>query len=132
MKIQLESGGGLNVIRAYTAGQVTVNQAVYVRSVVVTPERIVPDWPPMRFEDLDAVHFELVAALQPEIVLLGTGSRLRFPEASRTFALVRAGIGLEVMDTAAACRTYNVLVADGRRVAAALLMIEAAQAESTE
>jgi uncharacterized protein len=132
MKIQLESGQGVNVIRAYAPGQVTINHEVYVRSVIVTPERILTDWPPLRFEDLAAVHFEMIRELRPEIVLLGTGARLMFPEPARTLALVQSGIGLEVMDTAAACRTYNVLLADGRRVAAALLMIEAAQAESIE
>jgi uncharacterized protein len=132
MKVQLESSRGLNVIRSYAPGQVTVNQEVYARSLVVTPDRVLADWPPLRFEDLVRAHFEMISELRPEVVLLGTGARLRFPEAAHTLVLVRAGIGLEVMDTAAACRTYNVLVADGRRVAAALLMIDPAQVESTE
>jgi uncharacterized protein len=124
MKIHLESGAGQNLIRAYAAGSVTINEEVYTASLIVTPQRIVADWPPAGFSDLAAAHFEAIAALKPEVVILGTGARLRFPAPGITRALVEAGIGLEVMDTGAACRTYNILMSDGRRVAAALLMIE--------
>lgn len=123
MKIQLESGGNANVIRAYAPGSVTINQEIHRTSVVVTPERIIAHWPPRAFADLAAEHFEAVCALAPEIVLLGTGTRLQFPAPALTQSLMRAGIGFEVMDTGAACRTYNVLMGEGRRVAAALLMI---------
>lgn len=123
MKIQLDSAGNLNRIRHYGPGTLTVNQTAYAASVVVLPDRVV-DWPPQRFADLAAAHFELIRALNPEVVLLGTGDRLRFPAATLTRALAEAGIGLEVMDTGAACRTYNVLAGEGRRVAAALLIIE--------
>jgi uncharacterized protein len=123
MRIQLETGRGRNVIRAYAPGEVRVNETVYTRSVVVTPDRIISDWPPERYGDLDVPHFEIIVTLEPEIVLLGTGTRLQFPLPSRTLPLIRAGIGVEVMDTAAACRTYNILMEDGRRVVAALLMI---------
>jgi len=122
MKIQLESAKA-NVIRAYGPGSVTINQAVYRESLVVTPERIVTEWPPRVFAELTAAHFDTVRALNPEVVLLGTGSRSEFPAAELTRGLAQAGIGFEVMDTAAACRTYNVLMNEGRRVAAALLMI---------
>ena len=124
MKIHLESGIGQNLIRAYAAGSITINQEVYTSSLILTPQRVIADWPPVRFADLAATHFEALAVLKPEIVILGTGARLRFPAPSVTRALVEAKIGLEVMDTGAACRTYNILTSDGRRVAAALLMIE--------
>ena len=123
MKIQLDPAGNLNRIRHYGPGSITVNQTAYDVSVVVLPDRVV-DWPPQRFADLAAAHFELIRALNPEVVLLGTGTRLRFPAGSLTRCLVEAGIGLEVMDTGAACRTYNVLMGEGRRVAVALLPIE--------
>ena len=123
MKIQLESHGRANVIRAYAPGSVTVNQDIYRASVVVTPDRIVTEWPPRAFAELTAAHFEALRALDPEIVLLGTGTRLQFPAPVLTQSLVLAGIGFEIMDTGAACRTYNVLMNEGRRVAAALLMI---------
>ena len=124
MKIHLETGSGHNLINEYGPGQITINQQIYRRSLVVTPEAIIPDWPPAAFEDLTNKHFETIAALKPEVVILGTGARLRFPQPGCHRALIEAGIGLEVMDTGAACRTYNILMSDGRRVVAALLMIE--------
>lgn len=123
MKIQLETGFGQNVIRAYEPGRVTVNQQVYTRSLIITPERV-DDWPPETFAALASAHFEALAALEAEVVIIGTGARQRFPDAELLAPLVRAGIGYEVMDTGAACRTYNILMSDGRRVVAALLMIE--------
>jgi len=127
MKIHLESGAGQNLIRAYAAGSVTINEAVYTASLILTPQRVIADWPPIRFADLAASDFEAVVALRPEVVVLGTGARLQFPAPAIIRALVEAKIGLEVMDTGAACRTYNILMSDGRRVAAALLMIENGQ-----
>jgi len=127
MKIQLDAGdGGRNFIHTYGPGQVTVNQSIYRRSVVVTPTHVVADWPPQSFAEFAAPHFALLRELNPEVVLLGTGARLRFPRPADTQSLAQANIGLEVMDTGAACRTYNILMQDGRRVVAALLMIEAA------
>lgn len=125
MKIQLESGVGRHFIRAYAAGSVTVNEAVYRRSFVLTPETIRADWAPQTFDELADSHFDEIAALRPEVVILGTGARLRFPPPACLAPLSRAGIGVEVMDTAAACRTFNILAADGRKVVVALLMIEA-------
>lgn len=90
------------------------------RAMIVLPERIV-DWPVAGFAALAEAHFEAIAALRPEVVLLGTGGRLRFPHPRLTAPLARAGIGLEVMDVQAACRTYNILMAEARVVAAALL-----------
>lgn len=122
MKMHLETGRGQNIIRGYGPGEVTVNQDVYRASLVLLPERIIPDWPPRAFAELAAEHFQLIADLRPELALLGTGARLRFPAPALTRALAEANIGLEVMDTSAACRTYNILMAEGRVVAAALLL----------
>lgn len=123
MKIHLESGAGQNLIRAYAPGSITVNDKTYSRSLIVTPQTVT-DWPPSGFADLLATHFEMLAELRPEVVILGTGMKGHFPHPGLTRALVEANIGLEVMDTGAACRTYNILMSDGRRVLAALLMIE--------
>jgi uncharacterized protein len=87
--------------------------------------RIIDDWPPQAFVELKADHFETIMACNPELVILGTGRRLQFPHAAVTRLLVEAHVGLEVMDTGAACRTYNVLMSEDRQVVAALLMIEA-------
>ena len=97
-----------------------VNGARRSSSVIVMPDRT-EDWSVTRFDDLRAEDFAFLRELQAEIVLLGTGARQRFPHPRLTAALASAGIGLEVMDVQAACRTYNILVAEERKVAAALL-----------
>ena len=91
-------------------------------NLAVLPERLLPEWTLASFETLAIADFELLAGLDADIVLLGTGKRLRFPRPELLQPLVRAQRGLEVMDLAAACRTYNVLVGEGRRVAAGLLI----------
>jgi uncharacterized protein len=111
-----------NTIRGYAAGQVTVNDEIIRTSVIVTPEQIIRDWLPETFGQLEPVHIARLDELQPEIIVLGTGSRLHFPGAEFTAGLLSQGIGVEIMDTNAACRTYNILLAEGRRVVAALLM----------
>jgi uncharacterized protein len=123
MKIDLESGSATYVIRSYAQGRIALNEEVVTESVIVTPERLVRDWPPQCFDELARPHFETISALRPEVVLLGTGAHLRFPDPRLTAPLCERGIGVEVMDTPAACRTYNILMAEGRMVAAALLMI---------
>lgn len=122
MKVTLENTGSLNVIRAYTPGHVTVNQHTYTASIVVTPERIITDWQPRQLAEITMVNMETIAALGMEVVLLGTGAQLQFPNPALLRPLVQAQIGYEVMDTGAACRTYNVLMGEGRRVAAMLLI----------
>lgn len=123
MKFTLETGSASYRILAYDTGQVTINAETVTRSVIVTPEQLVRDWPPQQFEELKEHDFMPLVALAPEVVLLGTGALLRFPGPHVLAPLRTRGIGVEVMDTAAACRTYNILMAEGRNVAAALLMI---------
>lgn len=117
-----DSAGGYR-IRAYAAGQITVNDEVITDSLVISSTQLLRDWLPQRFEDLQAEHLQGLIELRPEIVLLGTGAQLRFPAPAMIAALQQQGIGIEVMDTASACRTYNVLVSESRQVIAALLMI---------
>lgn len=127
MKFQIDSAeAGINVIQAYAPGQVTINRQVYRGSLVITRERVITHCLPECFDELTSRHFEALQALAPELVIFGSGRRLRFPAAALTQPLVNAQVGLEVMDTGAACRTYNILVGEGRRVVAALLMIEPA------
>jgi uncharacterized protein len=124
MKITEDLGAKQNLIRGYESGRISINGVAYTRSLIVTPERVEADWTPGQFEAMRPEHFASVVAWGPEIMLIGTGTTLRFPpmEIRRVFA--EAQIGLEIMDTAAACRTYNIITAEGRRVAAALLMID--------
>jgi uncharacterized protein len=122
MRFAEDKTAGRYHIQAYALGQVTINEDVFTRSLVVTPGRILLDWQPQSFDELRAEHLILVADLAPEIILLGTGATLRFPGPAVAAPLIDSGIGLEVMDTAAACRTYNILVAEDRQVAAALII----------
>ena len=121
MKFQLETAAGHYLFTGYGAGYVVVNGVRYEKSVAVTARRIIEDWQVESWEELSVRHFEFLLGLAPEIVLLGTGARLRFPRPQLTLCLTQARIGFEAMDTAAACRTYNILCAEGRNVAAAVL-----------
>jgi uncharacterized protein len=111
-----------NSISAYTAGQITINDQVIVSSVIVTPDRVIQDWLPDDFAGLEERHVSRLAEFEPEIIVLGTGATSRFPPAEYTAGFLTQGIGVEVMGTAAACRTFNILVSEQRRVVAALLI----------
>jgi len=120
VKLHATRPSGVNTITGYGEGYVMVNGERRSSSVVVLPDRI-EQWPAKTFDQLSVEDFAFLRTLNAEIVLLGTGPRQRFPHPRLTDALARAGIGLEVMDLQAACRTYNILVAEERKVAAALL-----------
>jgi uncharacterized protein len=120
VKFDLSGAPGLNTFTGYGDGYVLVNGERHASSVIVLAERVEP-WPVARYDALTEAHFAQLAALGAELVLLGTGSSLRFPDPRLTQALARARVGFEVMDTQAACRTFNILVAEERKVAAALL-----------
>jgi len=110
-----------NALTGHGPGFVLLNGQRIEHSIVVAPEHTLRGWAP-DFSSLTENHFEQLLILKPELVLLGTGSVFRFPHPALTSCLVNAGIGLEVMDTQAACRTYTVLASEGRRVVAALLI----------
>ena len=139
MKFDLETHATLR-IHAYDTGKLTlavpgglqVELAVdpetglfqVTQSLILTGQQIITDWEPGQPDELTAAHLDVVLSLEPELVLLGTGARQQFPSTDIMQPLHQARIGIEVMDTAAACRTFNILVAEGRHVAAALMMIE--------
>lgn len=122
MKIHLAKADGQNQFSGYGNGYVDVNQQRIERSVVVMPDRLILDWPVATFEALSQTHFEQLATLPIEIVLLGSGATLHFPHPRLSVALQARHIGLEVMDNSAVCRTYNILMQEGRKVAAALIL----------
>ena len=122
MKLHLDPATAKNTITGYGEGYVMVNRQRFERSLVVLPERLLVEWPPGRFDELAPEHLAALADLDREIILLGTGARLRFPRPEIMRPLVQSGVGVEVMDVEAACRTYNILVAEERKVAAALLL----------
>ena len=121
LKLHLDQPANINAITGYGEGYVQVNQARHGGSLIVMPTQVIEGWRPQSFEDLQAGDFAQLAQLQVEIVLLGTGEKLRFPHPKLTQALSSKRIGFEAMSTAAACRTYNILMGEGRAVAAALL-----------
>jgi len=122
MKLQLAKTDGLNTFTAYGEGYVSVNGIRHDYNVAVLPDRLIPQWTQASFDALSVADFELLAGLDAEIVLLGTGNQLRFPRPELLRPLVEAQKGLEVMDVPAACRTYNILVSEGRKVAVGLLL----------
>ena len=122
MKIAQDAASGGNRFTGYGAGYVEVNRARHSQSLVVGGDRLVVDWPVSSVQGLNADHIAALVALAPEIVLLGTGAAFEFPEPSLFAPLHKAGIGIEVMDTPAACRTFNILLAEGRNVIAALVV----------
>lgn len=122
MKLHLTKAEGNQLITGYGQGWIEVNTKRYEHSLVVLPNQIMEDWHATDFNSLTAEHFNKILSLEPEVVLLGTGDKHRFIHPKLSRALTEAGIGVECMDTAAACRTYNILMAEGRHVAAALLV----------
>jgi len=109
-------------ISAYGPNWVQVANEKITRSIILGSRGELIDWGCESFEDLTASHFEQLAQLQTELVIFGSGERLRFVRPVLTQALIQQQIGMETMDTQAACRTYNILAAEGRHVAVALLM----------
>ena len=122
MKLHLARNDNQNAFTGYGEGYVVVNAVRYERNLVVLPDRPVEDWAVAGVDTLREQDLESLAGLGVEIVLIGTGKTLRFLHPRLLQPLARARVGVEVMDTRAACRTYNILVAEGRKVAAALIL----------
>ena len=122
MKLHLNTSLTQKIFTAHGKGYVAVSGERFEQPIVVTPEQVLTDWQPQGFEALDEAHFAYFLALEPEILLVGTGTRQRFPHPRLTRALSTVGVGVEFMDTPAACRTYNILMAEDRKVVAAILL----------
>jgi uncharacterized protein len=145
MQFNLDNTPDSYTIRSYSPGKALINLPVYMiqsnddadadlpaptrisqititRSAIVTSHRLIDDWPPQTLDEIGARHIDTLAELGPEIVLLGCGERLRWPDPALTAPLLERGIGVEIMDTGAACRTFNILISERRNVAAALLL----------
>jgi uncharacterized protein len=122
MQLHLTTSEGNYLITGYGDDWVEINRIRYRHSIILLPDRLVTDWPARDFETLAPAHFQQIAEMQPELALLGTGAKHRFIHPKISQPLMERGIALECMDTAAACRTYNILMSEGRLVAAALLI----------
>ncbi|TAJ22670.1 MAG: hypothetical protein EPO47_07585 [Rugosibacter sp.] len=125
MKLQSAAPTSLLAITAYDATGISVGARKLSRSFILTPQRLIEDWSPVSLDALCAEDLDILAGLNHSIVLLGTGLRQRFPAPALLRPLIERHIGVEVMDSFAACRTYNILMAEGREVAAAII-VEAA------
>jgi len=119
MRFHQDSSSG-NLVRAYAVGELRINEAVFTTPVIVSASAIAPGPAATSATELAATHASAVLAFEPEVVLLGTGAHQSFPAAEFGAVFLRAGIGFEVMSTAAACRTFNVLASEQRRVVALL------------
>ena len=121
MKLHLTRAEGNQLITGYGEGWVEINTVRYEKSLIVMPDKVIPEWP-NKFEDLTAEDFEKLAGLKPEMVLLGTGASQRFIHPRLAAPLTAIGVSVECLDSSAACRTYNILMSEGRQVTAALLV----------
>ena len=122
MKLTDEKIGGINLVRSYATGEVRIGETVIRRSCLVKADRLIADWRPQTVADISVADLEAVLALQPEVVVIGSGPKQQFPAPEILGAVLSRGVGCEVMDTGAACRTYNILASEGRTVVAALLL----------
>lgn len=117
----IPAGGATRIIRGYDATSITTSDGVLTSSCLIAADALLP-WPPHAVAELTAEHVALLLAHDPEVVIIGTGPRFALPPPAALTAARAKRIGVEVMDTAAACRTYNVLVGEGRRVVAGLML----------
>ena len=122
MKLHSSLTASLLSITSYDTGHIAVNGRRLTRSFLLTPQRLIEDWPPASFDSMSEADLLAVANLDCPIVLLGTGARQRFPAPALMRQLIERRVGVEVMNSHAACRTYNILMAEGRDVAAALII----------
>jgi len=135
MQVNQDNDLSSHSIRAYQPGEITVTlppsgssdiaQPVEIEtlrcSFIISPKHLIRDWPPLTIEMLKADHLQAMIELQPEVVILGTGQKLQFPEGNLLAKLHNQQLGVEIMDTAAACRTYNILMMEGRFVVAGII-----------
>lgn len=122
MLLTEDIGIGNYHIRAYDAVSVTINETLYTSSVIISPYKFIANWEPKSLEDLKPEYFQIVLSLQPEVVILGTGKKFIFPDKEKLTPLLQKRIGIESMDTGAACRTYTALMSEGRKIVAALII----------
>lgn len=122
MKLQPDPKSSLNTVTRYESDHIEVNAVRYESSVIVMPEGAVDAWPVKAFKELTPQDFEKIASKKPELVIFGSGKNLQFPKPELVKPLIEAKIGFETMNTHAACRTYNILMGEGRNVLAALIL----------
>ena len=122
MKLHLAQQDGNYAVTAYSKGRVDINYQSYQTSLIITAEKLELDWPVRHIQDLTTEHFAHLLSFKPEIVIIGSGEQHQFIHPKLCAPLIQAQIAVECMTTAAACRTYNILMAEGRKVLAGLIV----------
>jgi uncharacterized protein len=122
MKLHLTNSDGNYLITGYGQGWVDINRQRYNNNLILLPSRLIENWHVLSFDHIQAGDFEKIAELKPDVALLGTGANHKFIHPKLTLALTSVGISLECMSTDAACRTYNILMSEGRNVLTALIL----------
>ncbi|MEY3866064.1 MAG: hypothetical protein RL234_1555 [Pseudomonadota bacterium] len=122
MKLQSDPHSGANTITGYGDGYIEINKIPYSHAVLLSSDGEILEWPVKSFEELSPADFAQMTSLKPELIIIGTGKRQRFPKPELLKTLIDAKLGFEVMDSQAACRTYNILVGEGRQVLLALIV----------
>lgn len=122
MALSRDNNESLYQIRGYKPGFIQINETLLTRSLLIQKDRLILDWPPQSFEALTSSDFNILLDLKPSLVILGTGTTLRFPPLELYGELLNRGIGVEIMDTHAACRTFTILTAENRDCLAALII----------
>jgi uncharacterized protein len=122
MKLHADQPNALNTVTAYDVDYIEVNRQRHHGPVIIMPQGNVEPWSASSFETLSIADFESLLDRKPELVVFGTGAKQRFPHPKLLASLTQKNIGVEIMNTQAACRTYNILMAEDRQVLAALLL----------
>ena len=122
MELQLETHPSDYRIDSLVGNAVVIGEERHTTSLIVTPEQVIRDWPPQHPGQLTIDDLDMILSLEPELILVGTGNTLRFPDSVILKRVIRAGIGIDFMDSRAVCRTYNILAAEGRHVAAGIII----------
>jgi uncharacterized protein len=120
--LHLDENKAIFQIRSFRPGQIQVNDKILLNSIIIMPEQLIENWQPQTFVELTADTLTPILAFNPDILLIGTGERLQFPSPDVYGDLINHGIGVEIMDTGAASRTFNALVAENRKVVGALII----------
>ena len=121
MELNRTDAGSTNFIMSHASGNFLINGVLYTQSIIVTTESVINDWMPQTVADLTIGDFRKFAELDPEILILGTGEKLTFPDSSLFCPLIEQKCGYEIMSSRSACNTFNILLGDERKVVAALL-----------
>jgi uncharacterized protein len=120
--LNLDDNPAKYYIQAFKPGTFQINQQLYHTSIIISANELIDAWPPQQINELKSEHLITIASSKPTILLIGTGAKLQFPAIETYGELINLGIGVEIMDTAAACRTFNALTSEQRNVIAALII----------